>query len=230
MRRASPWLLVLLLALVPTTGHPENTASEVGEVAFASSGAAAAQEPFLHGLALLHNFEYEDAAEQFQKAEAIDPGFAMAYWGEAMTHNHAVWMQQEPDAARAVLLRLGTTPEARLAKAPTARERDYLRAVEILYSPGSKEERDVRYSDAMAALHGRYPDDVDATAFYALSLLGTAHQGRDFAIYMRSAALLEEVLPTHPRHPGVLHYLIHSYDDPIHAPLGVRAARLYGGG
>ena len=81
----------------------------------------------------------------------------------------------------------------------------------------------------MAALHQRYPDDVDATAFYALSLLGTAHQGRDFATYMRSAALLEEVFPTHPRHPGVLHYLIHSYDDPIHAPLGLRAARLYGG-
>jgi tetratricopeptide (TPR) repeat protein len=226
--RASPWLLVLLLPLVPAAAQAASGASEVGEVAFANSGAAAAQEPFLYGLALLHNFEYPDAAEQFQKAEAIDPNFAMAYWGEAMTHNHAVWMQQEPDAARAVLLRLGATPEARLAKAPTARERDYLRAVEILYGPGSKEARDFLYADAMAALHGRYPDDVDATAFYALSLLGTAHQGRDFAIYMRSAALLEEVLPTHPRHPGVLHYLIHSYDDPIHAPLGLRAARVYG--
>src|SRR5258708_24203728 len=97
--RASPWPLVLLLTLVPVLGKG---ASEVGEVAFANSGAAAAQEPFLYGLALLHNFEYEDAAEQFQKAEAIDPNFAMAYWGEAMTHNHAVWMLQEPDAARAV--------------------------------------------------------------------------------------------------------------------------------
>src|SRR3954468_19210160 len=105
--RASPWLLVLLLVLVPAPGR---ASSEVGEVAFANSGAAAAQKPFLCGLALLHNFEYPDAAEQFQKAEAIDPNFAMAYWGEAMTHNHAVWMQQEPDAARAVLLRLGTTP------------------------------------------------------------------------------------------------------------------------
>src|SRR3954453_12350495 len=165
--RASPWLLVLLLPLVPAAGYPASEPSEVGEVAFASSGTAAAQKPFLYGLALLHNFEYPDAAEQFQKAEAIDPNFAMAYWGEAMTHNHAVWMQQEPDAARAVLLRLGTTPEARLAKAPTARERDYLRAVEILYGPGSnsgsKEDRDFRYADAMAALHGRYPDDVDAT-------------------------------------------------------------------
>ena len=152
----------------------------------------------------------------------------MAFWGEAMTYTHPVWIQQDLAAARAVLARLGATPEARLAKAKTERERDYLRAVEILYGDGTKEERDFRYADAMAALHQRYPDDVDATAFYALSLLGTAHEGRDFAIYMRSAALLEEVFPTHQHHPGVLHYLIHSYDDPVHAPLGMRAARLYG--
>ena len=92
----------------------------------------------------------------------------------------------------------------------------------------TKNERDFLYADAMAALHARYPDDVDATAFYALALLGTAHEGRDFATYMRAASLLEEVFPAHLRHPGVLHYLIHSYDDPVHAPLGMRAARVYG--
>src|SRR5947199_8999 len=119
----------------------------------------------------------------------------------------------------------GAAAEARLAKAKTERERDYLRTLEVLYGSGTKEERDFRYSDAMAALHQRYPDDVDATAFYALSLLGTAHQGRDFATYMRSAALLEEVFPTHQHHPRALHYLIHSYDDPIHAPLELRTAR-----
>src|SRR5207244_2927213 len=93
---------------------------------------------------------------------------------------------------------------------------------------GSKDERDFKYADAMAALHQRYPDDVDATAFYALALLGTSHNGRDTATYMRAAALLEDVFPAHQHHPGVLHYLIHSYDDPVHAPLGMRAARLYG--
>ncbi|HSU81839.1 MAG TPA: hypothetical protein VLR69_05425 [Thermoanaerobaculia bacterium] len=222
-------LLSLLLALLLVSSAPALAQTEVGEVSFANSGAPAAQEPFLRGLALLHDFEYSDAAAEFRKAQAADPGFAMAWWGEAMTYNHPVWMQQDLAAARAALGRLGATPEARLAKAKTERERDYLRAVEILYGDGTKEERDFRYSDAMAALHQRYPDDVDATAFYALSLLGTAHQGRDFAIYMRSAALLEEVFPTHQHHPGVLHYLIHSYDDPIHAPLGLRAARLYGG-
>ena len=222
-------LLSLLLALLLVSSAPALAQTEVGEVSFANSGAPAAQEPFLRGLALLHDFEYSDAAAEFRKAQAADPGFAMAWWGEAMTYNHPVWMQQDLAAARAALGRLGATPEARLAKAKTERERDYLRAVEILYGDGTKEERDFRYSDAMAALHQRYPDDVDATAFYALSLLGTAHRGRDFAIYMRSAALLEEVFPTHQHHPGVLHYLIHSYDDPIHAPLGLRAARLYGG-
>jgi hypothetical protein len=203
-------------------------AGTVGVVAFANSGAAAAQAPFLRGLALLHNFEYPDAAEQFRKAQAIDPNFAMAYWGEAMTYTHPVWQQQDADAAHVALGRLGASPEARLAKAPTEREKDYLRTVEILYGTGDKETRDFRFADAMAALHGRYPEDVDATAFYALALLGTAHQGRDFSIYMRSAALLEEVFPAHLHHPGVLHYLIHSYDDPVHAPLGMRAARLYG--
>ncbi len=221
-------LLTLALASNAASAATASAQSEVGEVAFANSGAAAAQEPFLRGLALLHDFEYPDAAEQFRKAQAIDPDFAMAYWGEALTYTHPVWFQQDLPAARAVLARLGATPEARLAKAPTERERDYLHTVEILYGEGAKNERDVLFSDAMANLHQRYPDDVDATAFYALSLLGTAHSGRDFGIYMRSAALLEEVFPTHQHHPGVLHYLIHSYDDPIHAPLGMRAARLYG--
>jgi hypothetical protein len=226
---AFPCRLALLLALALNSASLFGAAaSEVGEVAFANSGSAAAQEPFLRGLALLHNFEYDDAAEQFRRAQMIDPSFAMAYWGEAMTFTHPVWFQQDLAAARAVMTRLGATPEARQAKAPTARERDYLHAVETLYGKGTKEERDFLFSDAMALIHQRYPDDVDATAFYALSLLGTAHHGRDFAIYMRSAALLEEVFPTHQHHPGVLHYLIHSYDDPIHAPLGMRAARLYG--
>jgi len=79
----------------------------------------------------------------------------------------------------------------------------------------------------MAELHARFPDDVNAASFYALAILGTAEYGRDFATYMRAAAVLEEVLPQNLQHPGVLHYLIHCYDDPIHAPLGLRPARLY---
>jgi tetratricopeptide (TPR) repeat protein len=215
-----------LLPLVPVAASPPP--ATVGTVSFQNSGARAAQADFARGLALLHNFEYDRAAAEFRKAQATDPGFAMAYWGEAMTYNHPVWMQQDRAAALAALAKLAPTPAARAAKARTPRERDYLSAVEILYGDGTKEARDFRYETAMAALQAKYPADVDAAAFHALSILGTAHAGRDYATYMRSAAILEELYPEHRDHPGVLHYLIHSYDDPIHAPLGLRAARRYG--
>ncbi len=214
--------LVLLLRCTSALAQ-----QEFGEVSFANSGPAAAQGEFLRGLSQLHNFEYGDAAEHFRKAEQLSPDFAMAYWGEAMTKNHPVWHEQDQAAAQQVLARLGATPEARQAKAPTEREKMYLQAVEILYGDGTKEERDLKYEAAMAELHRKFPDDVDASAFYALSILGSAEEGRDFATYMRAAAVLEEVFPQHPRHPGVVHYMIHSYDDPIHAPLGLRAARIY---
>jgi tetratricopeptide (TPR) repeat protein len=206
---------------------PADSEKGAGHVSFPNSGASEAQPAFLHGLALLHDFEYERAAKEFRKAESIDPNFAMAYWGEAMTYNHPIWMQQDLPAARAVLARLGPTPAAQLAKAPTEREKDYLRSLDILYGNGTKVERDFRYVDAMARLHTRYPDDVNAAAFYALSLLGTAHNGRDERIYMRAAAILLPLLCKHSDNPGVLHYLIHSCDDPIHASLALPAALAY---
>ena len=227
MRRFARSLAAAFVLVLASTAAPL-LAQGVGEVSFDNSGAAAAQPAFLRGLALLHNFEYEDAAESFQQAQKLDPGFAMAYWGEAMTHTHPVWMQQDLEAARAALGKLAPTAAERAAKASTERERDYLHAVEVLYGEGSKEQRDLDYAAAMEALHEKYPQDVDAAAFYAVALLGTAHHGRDFATYMRAAAVLEEAFPAHPRHPGVLHYLIHCYDDSVHAPLGMRAARLYG--
>ncbi|HEX6159781.1 MAG TPA: hypothetical protein VF111_06420, partial [Thermoanaerobaculia bacterium] len=218
----------IVMPMLVLAAFPLFAQNDVGEVAFANSGAPEAQAPFRRGLALLHNFEYPDAAEEFRKAQQIDPSFAMAYWGEAMTYTHPIWFQQNAEAARAVLRRLGATAEERAAKAKTQRERDYLRTVEVLYGEGSKNERDFLFAEAMGDLQARYPDDVDAAAFHALAILGTAHQGRDFATYMRAAAILEELFPAHRSHPGVLHYLIHSYDDPLHAPLGLRAARLYG--
>ena len=217
-------LLVVLLSLAPPALLAQ---SSVGDVSFANSGAPAAQKDFLYGLAELHNFEYEDAAAAFRRAEGIDPGFAMAYWGEAMTFNHPIWEEQNRHAARAALEKLAPTPEERLAKAKTEREKDYLRAVDILYGQGEKYDRDARYAESMRELHEKYPDDIDATCFYALALLGTAHNGRDVPTYMRAAALLEDVFYAHPRHPGAAHYLIHSFDDPTHAILGLRAARAY---
>jgi tetratricopeptide (TPR) repeat protein len=227
-----PFVVVaLVVSLAPAGAGAQSSSSppstSVGEVHFANSGSPAAQARFLEGLAQLHNFEYPAAADLFRKAQEIDPGFAMAYWGEAMTYTHPVWMEQDREAALKALVRLAPTPDTRVAKARTEREKDYMRAVEVLYGEGDKKARDVAFADAMGALSRKYADDVDAAAFYALSLLGTAHDGRDFAIYMRSAAVLEPLFPANPNHPGLAHYLIHSYDDPVHAPLGLRAARAY---
>jgi tetratricopeptide (TPR) repeat protein len=208
-------------------GSPASADGSYGHVAFANSGSPAAQADFLAGLALLHDFEYPAAAEAFRRAQSADPGFAMAYWGEAMTFNHPIWMQQDLKAARDALNKLAPTPAARRAKAKTEREQEYLDALEILYGDGTKEARDFRYEDAMAKLYARYPDDVDAAAFYGLAILGTSHAGRDIPTYMRAAGVLEEAWMNHRDHPGLVHYLIHSYDDPTHAPLGLRAARIY---
>jgi len=217
--------IILILTLLP--GSSQSSAGRYGHVDFANSGSLSAQADFLDGLALLHDFEYEAAAAAFQRAEAADSSFAIAYWGEAMTFNYPIWMQQDLRAARAALSKLAPTSAERRAKAKTDREKGYLDAVEALYGDGSKEERDFLYEAAMAKLHARYPDDVDATAFYGLAILGTAHGGRDTTTYIRAAGLLEDAWVNHHEHPGLLHYLIHCYDDPSHAPLGLRAARLY---
>jgi tetratricopeptide (TPR) repeat protein len=220
-------LAAALIALLQFSCATASPAQSVGETSFENSGAPAAQAEFARGVAQLHNFEYDDAAAHFRKAQDIDGAFAMAYWGEAMTKNHPVWHQQDREAGREVLKRLGTTADDRAAKAKTDREKRYLQAVEILYGDGAKADRDQEYEAAMEGIHAKYPNDVDAASFYALSILGSAEHGRDFAIYMRAAAVLEEVFPSHRTHPGVVHYLIHSYDDAIHAPLGLRAARIY---
>lgn len=198
----------------------------VGVVHFANSGARRAQPDFLRGLALLHDFEYLAARREFQKAEALDPSFAMAVWGEALSYNHTLWHEQDTAAARAAMAKLGATPEERVARGRTAREREYLSSLEKLYGPGDKAERDAAYSAALEELSHRYPDDLDARALYGLSLLGLSPK-RDVRTYMRAAAEEEEVFDVDRLHPGALHYLIHAYDDPVHAPLGLRAARLY---
>lgn len=200
---------------------------KLGEIDFPNSGNQAAQAPFLRGVKLLHNFEYEDAVESFQAAEKADPSFALAYWGEAMAHNYTLWAEQHTDVARAVLNKLGPTASARAAKAKTKREKMYLAAVEALYGPGTKFERDVLYADKMDTLAKAYPKDVEAQVFDALATLGRSHGTRNEANYLKAAAILEKLFPTHQHHPGVVHYMIHSYDDPAHAKLGLKAALLY---
>ena len=202
-------------------------AQELGVIDFPTSGNAAAQPLFIKGVLLMHSFEYDDAREAFVEAEKADPAFAMAYWGEAMTYNHAVWQRTSPDLATAALAKLAPTADARRAKAPTEKEKDWISSVEKLFGPGEKLARDLAYADAMKRMSEKYPNDDEVKSFYALAILGTSHGGRDFAIYMRAAALVEQVYAKNPQHPGAAHYLIHAYDDPIHAPLGLRYADAY---
>lgn len=187
----------------------------------------AAQGPFLRGLALLHNFEYDYAADAFRAAQEADPDFVMAYWGEAMTYNHPLWAQQDRDAALEALARLGATPAERAAKVRNPLEAKWLGAIETLYGEGEKQERDLAYLAAMRAMLSDHGDNIDIRAFTGLAILGTSHGGRQIPIYMEAAGLLEPGFMTHERHPGILHYLIHSYDDPVHAPLGERMAERY---
>jgi tetratricopeptide (TPR) repeat protein len=232
-RLASAASIALLAAAAAHAQVPDKpemammAGDKLGEIDFPNSGNAAAQAPFLRGVKLLHNFEYEDAAASFQQAEKADPGFALAYWGEAMANNYTLWSEQHTDAARAILQKLGGTPDSRAAKAKTPREKMYLAAVETLYGPGTKFERDGLYADRMDALAKAYPDDVEAQVFDALATLGRSHGTRDEANYLKAAGILEKLFPTHQNHPGVVHYMIHSYDDPAHAQLGLKAARLY---
>ncbi len=221
-------IFTFITLLFLATGPAIAQVSGLGSTTFENSGAPEAQEAFLRGILLLHSFEYEDAREAFVEARTTDPDFAMAYWGEAMTHNHPIWHSVSVDRARKALEKLGPDLDARLSKAPTKREKDYLRAAEALfYGGGDKLARDLAFMEAMSRVASAYPDDLDAAAFYALSILGSAHDGRDFATYMRAAGVAEGVFAANPMHPGAAHYLIHSYDDAIHAPLGLRAAHVY---
>jgi len=219
--RLGACLGVLCSAAVGSAG------AQLGSVAFPNSGSAAAQPAFLRGVLLLHSFEYERAAVAFREAQGVDPSFALAYWGEAMSHTHPIWNQQDLRAARAVLGRLGATPAARAAKAPTERERGYLAAVEVLYGDGPKERRDTLYQRQMERLAAQYPDDLEARAFDALALMGLSQGTRNVPTYVKAGAIALDVLRANPEHPGAAHYVIHAFDDPVHAPLGLGAARAY---
>ena len=224
MRKLLPRALIIA-ALLPAAAAQS---SSLGHIDFPASGSPEAQEHFHKGALLLHSFEFDDAREEFEKAQQIDSDFALAYWGEAMTHNKLLWQQHDQKAGQAALEKLARTAEARLEKAPTDREKGYLRAVEALFfGKGDKKARSQAYADAMGRLARQFPDDLEAASFYAVAILSTAGAERDFRTYMRAAGVVEEVFAKNPQHPGAVHYLIHSYDDPVHAPLGLRAARVY---
>ena len=235
-------LLALALALLIGAGAQIAAQRRGPAVVFPTSGSPAAHAEFLIGVAALHNFEYEDANAAFIKAQQIEPGFAMAYWGEAMTYHQTLWHNEDAAAARRILLRLAPDAAARAAKAGTQRERGFLGAVEALFGAGDVTARRAAHARVMAANYAQFPDDPEVATFYALALLGTvsrglagaadAHEGHSTALagsatQTRVTAILEKVLRSHPRHPGALHYLLHNNDDPAHAQLALPAARIY---
>ena len=231
IRHSFAALAVIQVLLLVLPNHAEGQL--LGKIEFPNSGMAEAQADFIEGVLYLHNFEYEEANAAFKRAQEIDPDFAMAHWGEAMTFHQSLWNKQSRSSAVDVLRRLGQTAEDRAAKAPTQREKDYLHAAETLFgiTEESKQltkfERDVLYRNAMRRIHETYPGDHEATAFYGLSILGVGSANREYATYMRAAAVLTEVWDANRLHPGAAHYLIHSYDDPVHAVLGLPMARAY---
>jgi hypothetical protein len=225
--RTNGILLFLVFLIISTSFVRAETIPGLGTATFpTSTHSAAAAHDFARGLLLLHLFEYDDAASSFIAAEKADPGFAMAYWGEAMTFNHPVWNEVDVQAGQAALARFGPTPEARTQRIADPRERAWLSAVEILYSgAGSKPERDARYAMAMQQLSRAYPKDHEAQLFYALALLGKSEGVRDVLTYLQAAAIAKAVFMRNSDHPGAAHYWIHGMDDPQHAAGALVAAR-----
>jgi hypothetical protein len=218
----------LAMVILPQDNpHAHSGEEGLGRVHMDISCSPAVAADFDRALALLHNFWYVRALQRFNQVLKNDPACAMAYWGAAMTYNHPFWdppSQADETAAWALVQKGLSAPEA------SRREKLYLAAVAALYKDagaGTKSARDQNYRDAMAAAYAQYPDDETAL-FYGLSILGAIPEGsHGFDQQEQAAKLFEVVYTRHPEHPGALHYLIHAYDDPMHAQQGLPAARAY---
>ncbi len=221
----------LVLAAIVAPPPAAAQFDEVGVIDFPTSATGEAQSHFLRGVAILHSFGWKQAREQFHAAQAIDPDFALAYWGESLAYNHPLVTNMDPTEPRAALQRLAPTAEERIAKAPTEREKGLMRAVEILWGDGDHGKRRFEYMEAMGDLHEAYPDDPEIAAFYALSLLGVNRlNGNVTERYnIRAGTIALGLLNDNPVHPGAAHYTIHSFDHPINAPLALEAAYAFAG-
>ncbi len=208
--------------------HEGLTDEQLGSVHFPVTCAASVQKPFERGIALLHSFWYEEAQKQFEQIAGEDPRCAMAHWGIALSLWHQLWNQ--PDEQ---VIQHGAS-EVRKAKALEGnvmpREKAYISAIASFYGSAKVDHlvRAKAYSDKMKKVYDGYPDDHEGAAFYALSLLASEpHDDTTFANRKQAAAVLEKLFAIEPDHPGVAHYLIHSYDKPQLAHLGLPAARRY---
>lgn len=203
---------------------------DIGTFDFPTSGSPEAQQEFLLGVGYLHSFGWTQAREAFQRAQEIQPDFAMAYWGEAFTYNHPFIAEWDAETPARVLRRLGETHEERMAKAPTEREKAFLRAAEAYaFTEGPVGNKRTAWMNAMAEAYEQFPDDREVQAFYAVALLSGATAAGEHGerINMQAGALATELFRQNENHPGAAHYIIHAFDDPIHAPLALQAAYTY---
>lgn len=210
-------------------GHQHDSSEKLGRVNFRVSCNPQAQRQFNRAVAWLHSFEYEEAEKGFSEVIATDPRCGMGYWGKAMSNYHSIWAPPTPAE-----LEKGWTAieKAKSVGARTERERDYLAAIKVFYKDADKLDHKTRtfaYNRAMDQLYRRYPSDREAGVFYALSLITTGMMANDpsYTRQKQAAQILNRVLAREPQHPGVTHYLIHSYDYPALARLALPAARSY---
>jgi tetratricopeptide (TPR) repeat protein len=225
--------LLVILFLTPAVladdeghHHEDLTEAQLGTVHFPSSCAEAVQKPVERGVAMLHSFWYEEAEKQFVQIEKDDPKCAIAHWGVAMSLWHQLW--NHPD--KTVLERGFAELKQGHSLHATKREHQYVSALTEFYAHPDRpyQKRAMAYSNAMEKVSGRNPDDHEAAAFYALSLLAAEPEhDKTKTTRLKAAAVLEKLFAEEPNHPGVAHYLIHTYDRPDMAKLGLPAARKY---
>jgi hypothetical protein len=215
---------------VHQSGAHEGTTSagQLGDVHFSVSCSSEAQANFHRAMALYHSFDWPRGKAAFDEIEGLDPRCGMAYWGQAMiaANNPFGWpiLLKLQDGAEAI-------QKAQEVGAPTPRERDYIAALAALYTDHATvphRQRALAYEQAMEKLAATYPDDVEAKILSAL-VISANHDLNDktFARPLKAAALLEPLFVIYPQHPGVAHYLIHSYDYPPIAAKGLEAAKRY---
>jgi hypothetical protein len=221
---------VLLLALpVARAQSPRAGGERLGKVHFATSCSPSVTEEFDHAIALLHSFEFADAITGFKKTLETDASCGIAQWGIAMS----IWGNPFGGLRSPKVLQdgLAAAEQARTIGAKTERERAYIAAVALLYEGAATQDhraRTLAYEKAMERIYATYPDDLEAAAFYALAVDQTAPPtDKTYANQLKAAAILEKLYKIEPDHPGVTHYLIHSYDVPALAPRALVYARKY---
>lgn len=218
------FVFVLLLLLI--NACTPSATEELGTVNMTFTARESVQDDLLTGWLLLHSFEYDDARETFRSVREQDPYAPMAYWGEAMSHHYTLWDREETQQARAILAVWDElSADSEISMSPT--EASLMEAAQILFGKGTQQERNQHYAAFMAKQYERFPDNHEIGALYALSLLGSVAEGRNYDIYGQAAVIANRILNENPQHPGALHYLIHAYDDPDHAHLALNAAFSY---